>query len=208
MYKKIILVNNTIKIKGGIILKRLIIFLIMLLIFLASIGIGYFYLNTRDDQKNASKSEDLIAENNIENQTISTENQEEKISPNCRLTLKRYYTECQHTINEYIDISQSLVNATKKDLEKEYSNWEVKEYSSTEIVLYREFDSDCGQHFILKNDNGKITVYRINENNEEIEYQKTEISIDYLTETDKVQIQNGIRVNGIEELNQLIEDFE
>ncbi len=139
---------------------------------------------------------------------IEVNAKEEKISPNCRLTLKRYYTECQHTINEYIDISQSLVNATKKDLEKEYSNWEVKEYSSTEIVLYREFDSDCGQHFILKNDNGKITVYRINENNEEIEYQKTEISIDYLTETDKVQIQNGIRVNGIEELNQLIEDFE
>lgn len=133
---------------------------------------------------------------------------EEKISPNCKVILKRYYTECQHTINEYIDIPQSLVNGKKEDLEKEYSNWEVKEYSSTEIVLYREFESTCGQHFVLRNDNGKITVYRINENNEEVEYQKTEISIDYLTETDKVQIQNGIRVNGMEELNQLIEDFE
>ena len=83
LYKKIILVNNTIKIKGGIILKRLIIFLIMLLIFLASIGIGYFYLNTRDDQKNASKSEDLIAENNIENQTISTEKSRRKNITKC-----------------------------------------------------------------------------------------------------------------------------
>lgn len=139
---------------------------------------------------------------------IETNSSEEKISPNCLITLKRYYNECQHTINEYIDISQNLVNGTQEDLEKEYPNWEIQKYSSNEIILYREFDSNCGQHFILRNDNGKITVYKINENNEEEVYEKTEISIEYLTETDKIEIQNGIRVNGIEELNQLIEDFE
>lgn len=139
---------------------------------------------------------------------IETNSNEEKISPNCLITLKRYYNECEHTINEYIDIPQNLVNGTQEDLEKEYPNWEIQKYSSTEIILYREFDSNCGQHFILRNDNGKITVYKINENNEEEVYEKTEISIDYLTETDKIEIQNGIRVNGIEELNQLIEDFE
>mgnify|MGYP005809542547 CR=1 FL=1 len=139
---------------------------------------------------------------------IETNSSEEKISPNCLITLKRYYNECQHTINEYIDIPQNLVNGTQEDLEKEYPNWEIQKYSSNEIILYREFDSNCGQHFILRNDNGKITVYKINEKNEEEVYEKTEISIEYLTETDKIEIQNGIRVNGIEELNQLIEDFE
>ena len=139
---------------------------------------------------------------------IETNSSEEKISPNCLLTLKRYYGECQHTINEYIDISESLVNGTEEDLKKEYPNWEIQKYSSNEIILYKEFNSNCGQHFILRNDEGKITIYKINENNEEEVYEKTEISVDYLTETDKIEIQNGIRVNGIEELNQLIEDFE
>lgn len=139
---------------------------------------------------------------------IQTNSNEEKISPNCLLILKRYYKECNHIINEYIDIPQKLVNKTQLDLENEYLNWEVKKYSSTEIIIYKEFDSDCGQHFILKDDEGKITIYKINENNEEEVYQKTEISIDYLTETDKAEIQNGIRVNGIEELNQVIENFE
>lgn len=139
---------------------------------------------------------------------LETNSSEEKISPNCLLTLKRYYNECQHTINEYIDISESLVNGTEEDLKKEYPNWEIQKYSSNEIVLYKEFDSNCGQHFILRNDDGKITIYKINENKEEEVYEKTEISVDYLTETDKIEIQNGIRVNGIEELNQLIEDFE
>ncbi len=139
---------------------------------------------------------------------IETNSNEEKISPNCLVTLKRYYNECKHTINEYIDIPQNLVNGTKEDVEKEYSNWEIQKYSSNEIILYREFDSNCGQHFVLKNDNGKITIYKINEEMQEEVYEKTEISIEYLTETDKIEIQNGIRVNGIEELNQLIEDFE
>lgn len=139
---------------------------------------------------------------------IETNSSEEKISPNCLITLKRYYNECQHTINEYIDVTQNLVNGTQEDLEKEYPNWEIQKYSSNEIILYREFDSNCGQHFILRNDNGKITIYKINEEMQEEVYEKTEISVEYLTETDKVEIQNGIRVNGVEELNQLLEDFE
>lgn len=139
---------------------------------------------------------------------IETNSSEEKISPNCLITLKRYYNECQHTINEYIDVPKDLINGTREDLEKEYPNWEIQKFSSNEIILYKEFDSSCGQHFILRNDNGKITIYQINENNEEEVYEKTEISVEYLTESDKVEIQNGLRVNGIEELNQLLEDFE
>ena len=139
---------------------------------------------------------------------IETDSQEEKISPNCLLTLKKYYEECNHTINEYIDIPQDLVNGTEEDLKKEYPYWQIEKYSSNEIILYKEFNSNCGQHFVLREDEGKITVYKINENNEEEIYEKTEISVEYLSETDKGKISEGIKVNGIEELNQLLEDFE
>jgi len=133
---------------------------------------------------------------------------EEKISPNASMTLKKYYKQCDHTINEYIDISKELLNKTKEDLEEIYENWKIEQFSSNNIILYKEFDSSCGQHYILRNDNGKITIYLIKNNNEEEVYEKTEISIEYLTESDKAQIENGIRVNGNEQLYQLIEDFE
>lgn len=139
---------------------------------------------------------------------IATNSQEEKISPNCLLILKKYYDECNHTINEYVDVPQDLVNGTEEDLKKEYPYWQIKKYSSNEIILYKEFNSNCGQHFVLREDEGKITVYKINENNEEEIYEKTEISVEYLSETDKGKISEGIKVNGIEELNQLLEDFE
>ena len=54
----------------------------------------------------------------------------------------------------------------------------------------------------------KNIVKKINENNAEEVYENTEISVEYLSETDKIKISEGIRVNGIEELNQLLEDFE
>ena len=124
------------------------------------------------------------------------------------MILKKYYEECNHTIKEYVDIPMDLVNKTEEDLKKEYPYWQIEKYSSNEIILYKEFNSNCGQHFLVKGDEGKITVYKVNENGEEEVYEKTEISVEYLSETDKIKIMEGIKVNGIEELNQLLEDFE
>lgn len=153
-------------------------------------------------------TDDCIEEYQEVQEEIATNSQEEKISPNCLLILKKYYDECNHTINEYVDVPQDLVNGTEEDLKKEYPYWQIEKYSNNEIILYKEFNSNCGQHFVLREDEGKITVYKINENNEEETYEKTEISVEYLSETDKGKISEGIKVNGIEELNQLLEDFE
>lgn len=194
--------------------------IISLIIIVIMIGIvtGIILYNTKQKDKNdnnmieneINKISEKVTDDCINEyiDEIETNSNEEKISPNCLLILKRYYDECQHTINEYVDIPQDLVNGTEYDLKKEYPYWKIEKFSSTEIVLYKEFNSNCGQHFILKEDNGKITVYKINENSEEEVYEKTEISLEYLSETDKIKIKDGIKVNGIEELNQLLEDFE
>ena len=153
-------------------------------------------------------TDDCIEEYQEVQEEVVANSQEEKISPNCLLILKKYYDECNHTINEYVDVPQDLVNGTEEDLKKEYPYWQIEKYSSNEIILYKEFNSNCGQHFLVKGDEGKITVYKINENGEEEVYEKTEISVEYLSEIDKIKIIEGIKVNGIEELNQLLEDFE
>ena len=141
-------------------------------------------------------------------QEVEATSSEEKISPNCKLILKRYYKECEHLINEYIDVPESLVNKTRKEFEEQYKNWEIDKFTSTEIIIYREFESNCGQHYVLRNNEGKISIYKIDDNNEEKLLENTEISVEYLTEKDKVEKQNGIRVNGKEELNKRLEDFE
>lgn len=139
---------------------------------------------------------------------IEANSREEKISPNCFITLKKTYSKCEHCINEYIEIPESLVNKTEDELQNEYSDWKIEKFSSNDIILSKIYNGECGQHFLLKSNDGKIVIYKIDENNNENIYEETEISVEYLTDEDKVKIQNGIRVNGKEDLNQLIEDFE
>lgn len=201
-------------------MKKIWIILLSIAIIIIGIGLGIFiYNNNKNTNKQGSMVENEInivsekvtdecTEEYQNNEEIETNSQEEKISPNCLLILKKYFEECNHTIKEYLDVPQELVNGTEEDLKKEYPYWQIEKYSSNEIILYKEFNSNCGQHFVLKEDEGKITVYKINENNEEEVYEKTEISVEYLSETDKNKIREGIKVNGIEELNQLLEDFE
>ena len=38
--------------------------------------------------------------------------------------------------------------------------------------------------------------------------EETDIATEFLTETDRIELQNGIEANGRVELNQLIEDYE
>ncbi len=157
------------------------------------------------NEKNYNKE---LNELNMANNSIETNSNEEKISPNCLVTLKRYYDKCGHTTKEYIDIQEDLVNKTQKELEEKYPNWKVKKFSSGEIVLYIEYTGICDEHYVLREKDGKIVIYKIDENGQEKLYETTEIAIDYLTDEDKENIKNGIKVNGKEELNQLIEDFE
>lgn len=203
--------------------KTWIIVLICVIIFLG-IALGILYSQNKTEiseqkiieNRNEVVSETVTDECTEEWEEMEEETQlqleananEEKISPNCLITLKKFYKSCRHTLNEYTTISQKLVNKTQSELQEEYEDWKVEKFSSTEIILYREYEGECGAHYILREDNGKIAIYKIDENNKEILFEQTEIAVDYLTEADKIEIKNGIRVNGKESLNQLIEDFE
>ena len=60
----------------------------------------------------------------------------------------------------------------------------------------------------MKDKDGKVVIYKLLEDGTENEYEVTDISTEYITDTDKINMKNGIKVNGKQELNQLIEDFE
>lgn len=143
-----------------------------------------------------------------QNMVKANAEEEEKTSPNCALITKKYYEKCGHTTNEYINLPQELVNLTQEEIQKKYSDYEIKSFASNEIVLYKEVDGECEEHYMIKNKNGFVTVYQILEDGSLKEIETTSISTEYLTETDKINMQEGIKVNGKQQLNQLIEDFE
>lgn len=133
---------------------------------------------------------------------------EEKLSSNAILILKKYYQKCEHTINEYVELPQELVNMTEEEVQAQYSDWEVIGFEKGKVTLYKEFEDVCGEHFKLKVEDGKIVIYIVNNDGTERVYEKTNISSEYLTETDLINMQDGLEIYGREELNQIIEDFE
>ena len=142
-----------------------------------------------------------------ENSTTVTST-EEKISANSQLILKKYYAKCEHTINEYVEMPEELVNMTEEEVKLQYPDWEVIGFEPNKVTLYKEFDDVCGEHFKLRIEEGKIVIYLVNQDGTESLYEKTDISSEYLTETDLINMQDGLEIFGKEELNKIIEDFE
>ena len=144
----------------------------------------------------------------IQEEMLQANSTEEKISPNCFITMKKTYNKCGHTTSEYIAIPKELVNKTKEDLEEKYIGWTIDKFSDTQIVISKKEEGECGEHYIVKDKEGKVVIYKLLEDGTENEYEVTDISTEYITDTDKINMKNGIKVNGKQELNQLIEDFE
>lgn len=144
----------------------------------------------------------------MQNEMLETDSQEEKISPNASITFKVTFEQCGHTTSNYQDIPEELVNQTKEGLQEKYKDWEVEQFSDTQIVLNKTEEGSCKEHYIVRDREGMVTIFEILEDGTEKEYESTDIATEYLTENDKINMEKGIEVNGKQNLNQLIEDFE
>ena len=149
-----------------------------------------------------------IAKQNEESKEVSSS--DEKISSNSALILKKYYKECGHTINEYVEMLPELINMTQDEVSDKFKDWDLIGFNNREVILLKEFEGTCGEHFSIKEEDGEVVIYKILPDETEQLYEKTKISTEFLPETDLIQMQSekGIQVYGEEELNKVLEDFE
>lgn len=141
-------------------------------------------------------------------ETKITNGQEEKVSPNCTLTLKMYYKTCEHIIEKSKNIEQNLVNLTEEQLKNQLQEWEIQKFTPEQIVLYKEVDDFCNEHYKLKIENGYVRIYELDKQNNEKLLKSTDISSEYLTSQDLEKLKDGVEVYTRKELNKTIEDFE
>lgn len=139
---------------------------------------------------------------------VKTNSEEEKTSPNCVITLKIYHEACEHLIETRQSIEEAEVNMTEEELKERFKDWEVQKFTPTEIVLYKEVNEFCNEHYLLKDENGYITIYRLDESENAEFFNTTEVSTEYLAPEDLEKIKDGIKVYTDKELNKTLEDFE
>ena len=122
-----------------------------------------------------------------------------------RVTKKEDIVRLNETTQNVLEISSQEEAVTDECLDE----WDdYNEYMSQRIEEASNNVTEKDTHYLLKDVYGYIEVYYLDENNKEYLYKKTDISTDYLTEEDKDDLQVGIEVVGMEELNKMLEDFE
>ena len=152
------------------------------------------------------EQENTIYNQNTITETVSTE---ETISYNAEFALKKYYNRCGHSKTNYSELPKELVNLTQNELEDLYSNWDVEEFSKDEVILSQNIDTMCDEHYVLKLGQENVEVYHIIDKPEDIElFKTTNISKEYLTNSDITNLEEGIYVYGIGNLNSALEDYE
>ena len=191
--------------------KSIIIIVCITIIVLVGIFIGIKLTDKSQVNKN-NEAEDLylpdVYENNIIVQTIEIASEVEKTTPNTLIIYKTYYTKCKHYIKKYEMIDVSKVNLTEEEFKEKYKNWKLDKFSSEEIELSKEEEKFCGQHYKIKLEDDIVVIYRVDEDEKEIEYQRTDITTKYLTNEDILKLSTGIIVYGKENLTATIEDYE
>lgn len=182
---------------------------IFILIFIIFFIIGFTIQNIKMSKKETIKSNQRDIANTINDpETIEVNSSDEKTTPNTILVLKKKYTDCGHEISSRATMPKEMVNLTKEEIEKKYPNWKLEEFGIDKIVLSKTVDSFCGEHYLLIEENGNINIYSIDEKGERSFRKKADISIEYLPETDRITLRNGIMVYGTENLNKILEDYD
>lgn len=210
--------NNTKKEIGDCMDKKWIVCIIIAIILGLATGIGLaiYSSNRKGDTEGIDiiSDKELADENiasNIENSkanSIETIAKENTVSPNAIIIEKVYYEGCDHLIRKTVDVPETLVNKTEEEVEKQYSDWKVEEYTPTQITLYKTVSGNCGEHYFVQEHNGVIGIYTTDQYGVKTLKEDTEIVTQYLPEADLQKLKAGVEIIGHTKLVEFLEDYE
>ena len=172
------------------------------------VGIFISKNSIKDEQKVETKlvSTDQNLQNGIE--LISTSYAEVNASPNCLFEFKTYYKGCKHTTTKRENIPEELVNKTEIEMQDKYKDYKIENFTANNIVFYQEKEGICDEHYLLKENNGYIAIYRKDSEGKEKLKETTQIVTTYLPEADRQSLKKGIEIIGKENLSLTLEDYE
>jgi hypothetical protein len=202
---------------GGIIVfyrkyKRTIIVFSGLIFLLFIIGFSYGYITQmwgkRPPNEPVSPTPE-VEQMNAEEDTRETVREVSTTNTDSVLVLERFYIHCQHTIADEMAINTSNIGKTGEELRLAYPSWELLEFSPEKVVFTVNIDGFCPNHYIIKEKDGYLVVYRsIKETGELYPVEDTSIPYDRLDAEAQEQVDAGLVVDTQEDVEHLMENWE
>lgn len=185
---------------------------IIIFAILVTIGVAiYKNTNYKLEEKQTNNIQNNEIEENLINSNIDiveTTSEEEKVSPNSLFIFKVYYKKCEHIVVNKEIANEVMVNKTREDLESIYKDWNIVTFRNDEVLFYKEEEGICKEHYMLKELEGYIAIYTLDEEERQTLKERTSIITTYLPEEDVNRLKEGIRVDGRDKLNKALEDYE
>lgn len=185
----------------------------VIVLFVVGTILGYYMYSLQNTEQTPMEEirlaeQEIAQENIVQKESVTVAAVPKKIQPDTSVWIKEYYTKCDHLIQEEQIPKDILVNMTKEELQAYYEDYTVETFSEEDAVLYKECKEWCPKHYILKENNGVIVIYRLNAQGKETVVERTDILTEYLPVEDQKNLKEGIALVGDELLNSTLEDFE
>lgn len=139
---------------------------------------------------------------------VKVSSNEEKTTPNTTITFETYYNKCGHVKINKKTIDKDDVNKSLNEIKEKYNDYSIESFNKDEIVLKKEVDKLCDDHYIVREDDGYISVYNVDENGNETLKNRTDILTKYLPNEDIDLLKKGIKANGANKLDEILSDYE
>ena len=137
--------------------------------------------------------------------TVSTD--EIKLSPNAEMVIRKNFKLCGHTTVNRMNIPMEMVNYTESELEKKYTGWNIEKFTQEEVILSKEIEANCDEHYVLRIEEEKLKIYSQITEDKYNYIDELNIKIELLPSLELAELEHGIEVYGEEELNNLVENY-
>lgn len=130
-----------------------------------------------------------------------------KIIPTTKIVYEYYYLKDNIIKKEEGLPMYFLLDLTFNDLKDMYPDWNILSFSENEVVMRKLVNEESEEHYIVGQKDGYITVFYDKEKDGTNIHEITDISVEGLSETEKVLLNDGIYVIGQENLSKILEDY-
>lgn len=182
------------------------------ILFVLSFSFGYFIMDNKINKEQNNISTKKPIDEIEDTQDIQIVQEENRISPNTIIEERIHYKECDDIPTVEKLAPEKFVNMTREEL-VEYLATNTPEvrlisFSSNKVVLWSEKDQLCTNHLIIGEENGKIAIFKINEEGDRIlDKVFPEFPLNILRPIDQEKLREGIRVDSEEDLSDIIENY-
>ncbi|HHY03849.1 MAG TPA: hypothetical protein GX534_01500 [Thermoanaerobacterales bacterium] len=158
------------------------------------VGFAFGYLKTFFSFKEPGQINKM--EEVQENVSLS---KEATINPNTKIIYITYCTKCGHKMINESSADEKLIGMTKDELKKHLIDWNIESFSSDEVVLNRQVDTICDQHYYIGIQDGFVALFNGIPGEVSKAVETTDILADTLREEDRALLEKGLVITSKDE---------